>query len=312
MNDRNEHLKWVPDPMARAPRVIESGSMPLTALYSGKNLGCDAIVAVVSRDTSGVTLSDAQRLSHFPASPLICLSWYNTRGIGTIAGQKKGIAWRQFDENILFSGSQSTPTVSWSSGGVRGGMMYFTVSTAQQLFNIDVTAIQDRSVCARQLLGATWWDMLDQLEASKDDATMLDIIKHHVLPRWSSTHHTSNSVQGVRYAGRRWVDGLVAKAMLWQSSRSLRQVERRVKAISGRSLREWQVLVSTEKAFFEAAKDDPDTLNCLDWAALALDAGFADQAHLSRAVKRITGFPPAEFARRFVEDESLWIYRLWI
>ena len=286
--------------------------MPLTVLYSGKNLGCDAIVAVVSRDTSGVTLSDAQRLSHFPASPLICLSWYSTRGIGTIAGQKKGIAWRQFDENILFSGSQSTPTVSWFPRGVRGGMMYFTVSTAQQLFNIDVTAIQDRSVCARQLLGATWLDMLDQLAASKDDATMLDIIKHHVLPRWSSTHHTSNSVQGVRYAGRRWVDGLVAKATLWQSSRSLRQVERRVKAMSGRSLREWQVLVSTEKAFFEAAKDDPDALNSLDWAALALDAGFADQAHLSRAVKRITGFPPAEFARRFVEDESLWIYRLWI
>lgn len=50
----------------------------------------------------------------------------------------------------------------------------------------------------------------------------------------------------------------------------------------------------------------------LDWAAIAHEEGFADQAHLSRAVKRITGFSPGEFARRFVEDESFWIYRLWV
>ncbi|WP_242683742.1 helix-turn-helix domain-containing protein [Paenalcaligenes suwonensis] len=154
--------------------------------------------------------------------------------------------------------------------------------------------------------------MFEQLLASTDDATTLAILNRHISSRWFSTQSASNPVQGLRYAGRRWVDALVSQATLWQRGRSLRQVERKVKALSGRSLREWQTLVSTETAFFETAQDDRDVLSRVDWAALALDAGFSDQAHLSRAVKRITGFPPAEFARRFVEDESLWIYRLWV
>lgn len=311
MSDNGECSIRVPDTMARAPRVISDVQVPSAILYSGKCIGCDALVAVVTRDTSGVMLSDAQRLSHFPASSFICLSWHSNIGIGIIERQEKGVSWKLFDENVQISGSQSRPTVSWSLRGGRGGMMYFTVSAAKELFNIDVTSIQDRSVSARQLLGTTWFDMLDQLVASKDEATTLKIINHHISPRWSSKQHASKPVQGLRYAGLRWVDGLVSQAKLWQSSRSLRQIERRVKAMSGRSLREWQLLVSTEKVFFDAAQDDQGALNSLDWAGLALDAGFSDQAHLSRTVKRITGFPPAEFARRFIEDESFWIYRLW-
>lgn len=311
LNNNDECALSMPEPMARAPRALMNEKQPSTVLYQGKDIGCNAVVAVVSRDISKVKLSEAQRLTHFPASSFICLSWHNTLGIETFQRQEKGGYWKGVDGNVLVSGSQSQPTVSWSPHGNRGAMLYFSISTAQALFNIDVTTLQDRSVCARQLLGATWFEMFDQLVASQDDATMLEIIKHHIVSRWTHRNHTSSPVQSVRYAGSRWVDGLVSQAKLWQSTRSLRQVERRVKAISGRSLREWQLLVSTEKLFFEVAKDDQSVRHGLDWATLALEAGFSDQAHLCRAVKRITGFPPAEFARRFVEDESFWLYRLW-
>jgi hypothetical protein len=33
---------------------------------------------------------------------------------------------------------------------------------------------------------------------------------------------------------------------------------------------------------------------------------------MSRVMKRMTGFAPAEFTRRFAEDESFWLYRLWV
>lgn len=49
-----------------------------------------------------------------------------------------------------------------------------------------------------------------------------------------------------------------------------------------------------------------------DWAGLAQEDGFADQAHLVRATKRITGFSPMEFTRRYEQDESFWLYRLWV
>lgn len=312
ISDNHEQFITIPDPMLRAPRQRAAATMPSTTLYSGKQIGSDAIVAIVSRHTRGAMLNQAQRLSHFPASSFICLSWHNDLVIGTIKRQKKLVSWQQLHEKVLISGSQSKPTVYWSPHDGRGGMIYFTISAAKALFDIDVTAIQDQTVCARQHLGPTWFAMFDQLLASKDDVSMLKIINHYISARWTNIHHAAHPIQSLQYAGHRWVNSLVSQAKLWQSSRSLRQIQRSVKMMSGRSLREWQLLVSTEQVFFEAAQDDQTILHRLDWAALALEAGFADQAHLSRTVKRITGFPPAEFARRFVEDESFWIYRLWI
>ena len=85
----------------------------------------------------------------------------------------------------------------------------------------------------------------------------------------------------------------------------------RIKTFSGRSLREWQALVKTEGVYF-AAMDRHAAGVPFDWAALAQDEGFADQAHFSRTAKRITGFSPSEFVERFVEDEAFWAYRLWV
>ncbi|WP_242683741.1 hypothetical protein [Paenalcaligenes suwonensis] len=155
MHDNESSVKRPSDYMERSPRAFSSEQRSLAMLYSEKSLGCNAIVAVVCRNTRGAMLSDAQRLSHFPASPLVCLSWHDSSGVGAIDRQQKPPLWKPFAESILISGSQSMPTVSWSPQAGRVGMVFFTVSAAQELFNIDITAIQDRSVCARQLLGAT-------------------------------------------------------------------------------------------------------------------------------------------------------------
>ena len=46
-----------------------------------------------------------------------------------------------------------------------------------------------------------------------------------------------------------------------------------------------------------AAQDDD-----LDWAALAAELGFADQAHLTRAFTATIGVPPATYARQARAD----------
>jgi AraC-like DNA-binding protein len=91
----------------------------------------------------------------------------------------------------------------------------------------------------------------------------------------------------------------------------LRQVERRIKSQSGRSIREWQSLIRTEALFF-TSREKFESGESINLAELALDEGFSDQAHLSRATKRVTGFSPTEFAQRYLEDESFWLYRLWV
>ena len=86
--------------------------------------------------------------------------------------------------------------------------------------------------------------------------------------------------------------------------------ERWRSVFSGRSLRQLQALTCTE-GFFSAARERHEQGRSLDWAMLAQHEGFADQAHMSRAAKHITGVAPTEFAQRFIEDESFRIYRLW-
>jgi AraC-like DNA-binding protein len=300
-----------PDRLARAPRASIGASEPHSRLYVQPPGLHGAVVALVCRDLRGFSLSDAQRLSHFPASPLVCLSWYQWLDAGQVEDTPEGARWFPYGTAVTLSGSQSRPVTSWCTGNGRGGMICFTADVAQALFGVDPAAIQDRFCDAFELLDDDWRPLLAALLDAQDDTATLAALSQHLAPRWAAVRRAGSPVASLREAGRRWVARLAWQAHEWRRTHSPRQVERRIKSFSGRSLREWQSLVKTEGAFFSArerfAVGEP-----VDWAALAQDEGFADQAHLSRAVRRTTGFSPSEFVRRFEEDESFWIYRLWV
>lgn len=298
-----------PDPLARAPRV--DGGAGLQRLHLAPPSLRGALVALVSRDTRGAGLSDVQRLSHFPASPLVTLSWFHDMEVGKVESGPCGPAWSPFGAAVLLSGSQSRPVVSWAPSAGRGYMACFPADVARSLFGIDLAAIHDRFVGVRTL-GAGWWAPLSEaLLAAGDDAAALAALEAHLGQRWQALQRAVSPLAPLRHAGRHWVQRLAWQAREWRRTHSPRQVERRVRSFSGRSLREWQSLTRTEGLFF-AARDRVESGRDVDWAGLAADLDFADQAHLSRAAKRITGFSPGEFTRRFLEDESFWLYRLWV
>ncbi len=92
--------------------------------------------------------------------------------------------------------------------------------------------------------------------------------------------------------------------------RSLRQVERRIKQWSGQSLRALRRISRAEDTFFQVRQEFEDDGQVL-WAALAQDTGYADQAHLCRETRRVTGFSPEELLQRIHGDEAFWPYRIW-
>ena len=306
----SQNLPSCPDPLMRAPLASNDGRRPHSRLYLAPPALQGAIVAMICRDTRGFALTDAQRLSHFPASPLVCLSWFDGADAGIVEGAAGNAVWRPYGTAFTLSGSQARPMVSWGRHSGRGGMICFEADAARALFEIDLRAIQDRIVPAEPLLGPMWRPFLDALLAADSDAMSLSVLEQHLAARWR-TLNGRGSALSVRNVGRYWVGRLAWQAHEWRRTHGSRQVERRIKAYSGRSLREWQSLIKTESLFF-AARDRYETGETLDWAALAQDEGFADQAHLSRAVKRTTGFSPSEFTQRFLEDESFWAYRLWV
>ena len=304
-------LPQCPDPLARAPLASGEGRSAHTRLYLAPPVLQGAVVAIVCRDTRGLDLNCEQRLTHFPATEIVSLSWFQGLDAGLVERAESGPLWRPLGASITFAGSQSLPTVSWAPTTGRAGMVCFTADVAQTLFGISVADAHDRIVPAHALLGANWWPFLDALVNASDDAATLAALEQHLAPHWQTHQGRSETTPSLSQIGRHWVERLAWQAHEWRRTHSPRQVERRIKAHSGRSLREWQALVKTEGVFFTARKRHEAGLP-FDWATLAQEEGFADQAHLSRAVKRITGFSPSEFAQRFVEDESFWLYRLWV
>lgn len=296
-----------PDPLARAPRAGGRASV----LIAPPSLQ-GSLSAVVWRDTAGLALNAAQKLNHFPATPLVCLSWFQGMDIGLIESSEGGAPrWRPLDAALTWSGSQSHPLLSWSPSVGRAGMACFPVDVAHALFGVDPHDLLDRFAPAQAVLDASWQGLLDDLLASANPHAALAALEHHLAPRWQALRQRADPAPSLAQIGRHWVQRLAWQAMQWRDSHGERQIERRIKRYSGRSLREWRMLVKTEGALFAGLQRHHAGLP-LDLAALAHEQGFADQAHLSRATKRITGFAPAEFARRFVEDESFWVYRLWV
>ena len=298
-----------PDPLARAPRVDHAGpSTDWLRLPPASLQG--ALVAVVGRDVRNVTLDDAQRLSHFPSSQLVSLSWYRDIDAGQVCMEGGVPVWRPFGTACVVAGTQAHPTSSWAPTTGRGCMALFQADAAQALFGLDLARVQNRFVPAADVMGREWTRLWDALLASRDE-DMVGVFEHHLARRWQALSGRATDQPSLRQLGRNWVERLAWQAHEWRREHSPRHVERRIKSFSGRSLREWQSIVRTEGLFF-AARDRHDAGQPFDWATMALDEGFADQAHMTRAVRRITGFTPTEFARRFAEDESFWMYRLWV
>jgi AraC-like DNA-binding protein len=292
-----------PAPLARAPRASAGADrlqLPPPSLQG-------ALVALVTRDTRTVPLDDAQRMSHFPASVLVAISWYRDLDVGLIGPDQR---WQSFGSDLLISGSRSQPLVSWAPTTGWGAMACFHADAAQALFGVDLAAVQDRFVPVEQAIDAQFAPLWQALRSCPDEATM-GVLEQYLAPRWQALQGRATAQASLRQLGRNWVERLAWQAQDWSRTHSARHVERRVKAFSGRSLREWQSLVRTEGVFY-AASDRHDAGQPFDWAGLAHEHGFADQAHMNRMAKRITGFAPGEFAQRFIEDESFWVYRLWV
>ncbi len=299
-----------PDPLARAARLADIGGVARDSLRLAPAALQGALVALASRDTRGLALDEAQRLSHCPASALVSISWFHGIDVGLAERTADGPCWTPFGASVVASGTQSRPLTTWAPTTGRGYIALFNADAAHALFGLDLVAIQDRFVAVEQVIGHEWRPLWDALMA-RGEADPLAVLERHLAPRWQALHDRPTAQPSLHQLGRHWIERLGWRAHQWRREHGTRHVERRIKAFSGRSMREWQALVRTEGLFF-AARERQQAGQAIDWAALAQDEGFADQAHMIRTTRRITGFSPTEFAQRFANDESFWLYRLWV
>jgi AraC-like DNA-binding protein len=265
--------------------------------------GC--VRAVMLRDTRGRALDAVQRENYFPATPLVSLFWW-------AEGSSEWLATPGFSvppperrhAPVLFGGPFTLPSHTRNPGEMRAFKLLLLPDAFTALTGVALDRHVNRIVDARELLPPDWRDWAEAMSAAPDDAARLQRLEAFLLPRWQAL---GTQRPGHRYAD--WTEALAVRAATSAAGRSLRQLERRIKAWAGLPMRELRAVSRAESAFHAvaAAEGRPG----FNWADIAAEADYADQSHLCRETRRLTGFSPEELRRRMQTEEAFWAYRLW-
>ncbi|MBO9687664.1 helix-turn-helix domain-containing protein [Roseateles chitosanitabidus] len=279
--------------------------------------GC--VYAYLWRDLSAaVDITEAQRTTWFPATPLCGMSWSLSGQVQELAPDGEPGGWLPAG---LIGGPRSGPKRFRSTPGGRAFMVAVRPEAFQAMTGVDLGALKDRMLSLSEVVTDPDWQAFDRaMQAARDEHDAQRTFESFLLPRWRAARarmaaEAGGGVDGSATAAPRgysgWMQHLAMRAVAAGHGRSVRQAERRIKQWSGQSLRALR-LVSRAEAAFKSVRRHEESAEAVIWSALAHDNGYADQAHLCRETRRLSGFSPEELRRLVSESESFWAYRVWV
>jgi AraC-like DNA-binding protein len=174
------------------------------------------------------------------------------------------------------------------------------------LTGLQPAGLVDHSCDAADVFCPEWLAMLNGLFEKSHLADRVRLIEDFLETRW-------RAVPAERWRSARtyrdWAEGLAMRALMSGVGRSVRQTNRRIRSWAGLPLASLMGMSRAERALIDA--QIAHAHGRVKWAEVAADAGYADQSHLCREARRVTGLSPQQLLKRIESDESFWIYRLW-
>jgi AraC-like DNA-binding protein len=270
--------------------------------------GC--LRAALVRDTRGMPLSAVQRENYFPAYPMVALSlwfegrdeWLNTPGFSV---PTVGLSFQP----MMVHGPFTLPSHNRTALPQNTIFLLFLPDAFAALTGVDPGSLLNTVVDAHEVLPADWVAFMPSLAALPDNEARLAAIEVFLRLRWQGEWAKRPVAQ--RFGD--WAQALAVRAATSAKGRSVRQLERRIKAWAGLPMREIRAWSRAEQAFLtmaESAVHGPKTA-AVNWADLAVQTDYADQPHLCRETRRMTGFSPEQLLQGIVSDDAFWAYRLW-
>lgn len=262
------------------------------------------VLAGVERDTRGCTLDDAERFNYYPATPMITISWVFEGALHMVeeCGQPPRPTLGPALPRLILSGPQRSPSVSWSPGAVHALSVGFYPEALGRLIAPPIDAYLNRHLPLEAVASPALLQTCQAILAV-GDAQPFQALDSHFQPLWREPGPHSSLPP---YLGN-WVRSLSTRATHSTAGKSLRQLQRRIRHWTGQSHRDLQLFTRVEEAFLRRIEADESAPNL---AAIAADAGFADQSHMGREIRRVTGMSPARFGERMAREEAFWYYRL--
>jgi hypothetical protein len=158
------------------------------------------------------------------------------------------------------------------------------------------------------VLPTDWQAMAHEVTMAENHGQRQQIIEDFLEPRWLSVRH---NIYPVLTSGTDWLQSALARVAISRPGSSIRQLERRFKKMVGIPHRQIKTLSRGEKTLL-VVRDLVMDGHAPNWAKLAAELDYYDQAQFCREIKRMTGHTPEELcnmARR--QDDALWIFQLW-
>lgn len=271
---------------------------PKSALLMPPGDLSSCIAAAILRDTRGIRLSDRDRFNFFPATPLVSVTSIIEGEIFLAdAGGDLGETIKSEPLPPLFiTPPQDRPTVSWSTGEVCAVTVGFFPDAWLKLGSgLNENAISAAIAEAFAVFGA-------RSRPIDDWSKFCGVLQ----PVWRAKRRASGLADwpgSDRLSD--WSRFLLGRIAMTSTGQSVRTLERRLRHWTGGTRQHLDHHVAVED-LHRRSVETPE----MSMADLAAEAGFSDQSHMGRAVRRTTGFSPAKLNKLIQTEEAFWCYRL--
>ncbi len=264
------------------------------------------IVAAIVRDTRNKPLRKEDRFNYFPASPLCAVTWVFEGqcfecGIGEISLRPTG---KTLLPSPFFSGPYRQPKVSWTPSTVFAMTIGLYPDAWQLLTGHDLRETINCNYPLERVLSGELLEIFRAVSQTGSCDHRFRRLEDALQPFWAGRRGRASGAAPFWLTD--WVKALSSRAAMSGAGKSVRQVQRRIKSWTGQTQQALKAHGRLE-ALFALTRH---ARGQLDLAQLSAEAGFADQSHMGREVRRITGLSPAQINRLIASDERFWCYRL--
>ena len=265
------------------------------------------VFGALVRDTRGCELGFDDRYNHFAASPLCAISWTFDGDVRVIDidGDISRPEEAPLPPSLSFAGPQLVPRSSWNTGDIYALTLCFYPDAFARLTGLSVEPYFNRIVPLEEVLEGELLELFLRVGEIGDAEEGFEFLMERLTRLWGEVRPARNPL-ALRVSD--WTRSLATQAYFSGFGRSARQIERRIRSWTGQSMRSLNIYARNDQAFEMAIHAKRE--GRLHLAELSAELGFADQAHMSRDVRKQTGFSPAELMRRMETEESLWSFRL--
>lgn len=263
-----------------------------------------SIRAYITKDTTA-DADAAGRTNRYPASVYCGIAWYLEGTSEQLGDDLCGV--RQLPATLLL-GPQSRPLVTRNPGPVRTFGAVFHPQAFHRMTGLDISTLVDGLLPAEEVLPAQWRVLCHRVRSAAWDEQRMELLEEHV----KQADRLRNAPASEGSASVRWMRDLRAHAIVEGLGDSVRSLERLARVWAGQSLRRLGWLSRAEDTLVRARLQGERSGHPPRWQDVAQSAGYADQSHLCREARRVTGVSPGELVKLVQgNDDSYWFYRLW-